>query len=66
MTYKRRYFELANAVEALYYAAYWHADRPVDEAKLWTAVRDAANFIPGHATRALGPDRSTAAEEKGR
>lgn len=65
MTYKQRYFDLANAVEALYYAAYWHPDRPVDEAKLWTAVREAAGLIPGHSTQILGPDRSTAAGGEG-
>jgi hypothetical protein len=38
---------LHDAVEALYYAGVWHADRPVDEQALWTAVRDAAGFRPG-------------------
>lgn len=38
---------LRNAVEALYYAGVWHADRTVDEQALWTAVRDAAGFRPG-------------------
>lgn len=39
------------AVRALYYAARWSADRPVNEAKLWTAVRDAFGFQPGEAPR---------------
>lgn len=38
---------LLAAVRELYYAAVWQADRPVDEAALWTAVRDAAGFNPG-------------------
>jgi hypothetical protein len=38
---------LQDAVKNLYYSAVWHADRPVDEAVLWTAVRDAAGLTPG-------------------
>lgn len=38
---------LRSAVKDLYYAAVWHADRPVDEQALWVAVRDAAGFKPG-------------------
>lgn len=38
---------LREAVRSLYYAARWNADRPVDEAALWEAVRDAAGFEPG-------------------
>jgi hypothetical protein len=38
---------LLAAVTALYYAAVWTADRPVDATALWTAVRDAAGFEPG-------------------
>lgn len=38
---------LRNAVRALYYSAVWHADRPVNEQELWTAVRDAAGFAKG-------------------
>ena len=38
---------LREALRSLYYAAVWHADRPVDEQALWTAVRDAAGFAPG-------------------
>lgn len=40
--------KLIEAVRALYYAGVWHCDRPVDEAALWEAVRDAAGFEPGH------------------
>lgn len=40
--------KLQYAVRNLYYAAVWHADRPVDEQALWTAVRDAAGFKPGN------------------
>jgi predicted DsbA family dithiol-disulfide isomerase len=49
---------LREAVWALYMSAYWHADRPVDEAKLWTNVRDAAGISPGQTGAILGPDRS--------
>lgn len=48
--------KLARAVEALYYAAYWHADRPVDERALWEAVRDAAGLEPGQTSARLGKD----------
>jgi len=39
--------DLTEAVHRLYYAAHWTPDRPVDEAKLWTDIRDAAGFKPG-------------------
>lgn len=42
---------LLDAVRNLYYAAVWHADRPVDEAALWTAVRDAAGLTPGNSPK---------------
>lgn len=57
--FEQRYFDLAAAVEALYFAAYWHADRSVDELKLWTAVRDAAAITPGQTGKVLGADKST-------
>jgi hypothetical protein len=38
---------LVPALRRLYYSAVWHADRPVDEEALWTAVRDEAGFPPG-------------------
>jgi hypothetical protein len=44
---------LHDAVQALYYAAVWHADRPVDEQGLWTAVRDAAGFKPGKSPKPI-------------
>lgn len=44
---KRETNTLIEAVRELYYTAVWHADRPVDEARLWAAVRDAAGFKPG-------------------
>lgn len=44
---------LIEAVRKLYYAAVWYADRPVDEAGLWTSVRDAAGFKPGGSPEAL-------------
>jgi hypothetical protein len=44
---------LLDAVRKLYYAAVWHADRPVDEQALWTAIRDAAGFKPGGSPEAL-------------
>lgn len=47
------FYELRDAVEKLYYAAVWHADRPVDEKKLWEAVRDAAGFDPGHSPKEI-------------
>jgi hypothetical protein len=42
---------LQDAVKNLYYSAAWHADRPVDEAALWTAVRDAAGLTPGRSPK---------------
>ena len=44
----RAHQELLEAVERLYYAARWTADRPVSEAKLWEDVRVAAGFEPGN------------------
>jgi hypothetical protein len=40
---------LKRAAAALYYAAHWKPDRLVDEAKLWSDLRDAAGFEPGNA-----------------
>ncbi len=45
---------LLDAVTELYYAAVWHADRPVDAEGLWTAVRDAAGFEPGQSPEPAG------------
>jgi len=51
----RRHQALLEAVERLYYAARWTADRPVDEANLWTDVRDAAGFEPGNSPEPYDP-----------
>lgn len=48
---------LRNAVEALYYAAYWSPDRPCDASALWTAVREAAGLPPGQSHERLGERR---------
>jgi len=46
--------KLVEAISKLYYAAIWHADRPVvDEAKLWKDVRDAAGFPEGQSPKPL-------------
>jgi ElaB/YqjD/DUF883 family membrane-anchored ribosome-binding protein len=39
------------AVGAVYYSALWSADRPVDERRLWTELRDAAGFVPGNSPK---------------
>lgn len=54
-----RWNTLADAVEKLYFAGYWHCDRPVDEKALWQAVRDAARIPPGMTGYTLGEDRSS-------
>ncbi len=48
MTVDGQLTQLRNVVRRLYYSAVWHADRPVDEQELWTAVRDAAGFPKGN------------------
>ena len=53
MTIEGQLVNLRNAVRALYYSAVWHADRPVDEQALWTAVRDAAGFAKGNSPEEL-------------
>lgn len=56
--YRRKKYEtLVAAVKALYFAAYWSADRQVDEWALWTALRDAAGIEPGQCRASLGPPR---------
>ena len=47
-----------DAVRAIYFAGYWHCDRPVDEVALWTALRDASGILPGQTGTLLGPDRT--------
>lgn len=49
--YQEKYDKLKEAVRNLYYAAHWSPDRPVDDAKLWEAVRDAAGFDKGNAPK---------------
>jgi|SRR6516165_2861701 hypothetical protein len=49
----RKGLNLLEAIRELYYAGVWHCDRPVDEAKLWTAVRDAAGFEQGKSPREI-------------
>lgn len=45
---------LRDAVEALYYAAWWIPDRQCAAVKLWEDVRDAAGLERGEATKRLG------------
>jgi hypothetical protein len=44
---------LHEAIKKLYYAAHWTPDRPVDAAKLWTDVRDAAGLPKGNSPEAI-------------
>jgi hypothetical protein len=49
---------LQEAVEKLYYAAYWAPDRYCDARKLWEDVRAAAGFEHGQTSKILGePNR---------
>ena len=57
-----KFHDLQAAVIALYYSAYWHPDRQVDEAYLWTAVRDTADIAAGKTAARLGPDRTVRPE----
>lgn len=49
--------KLQEAVTKLYMAAYWSADRDVDEVGLWTAVRDAAGIKPGSSPKKIEPNK---------
>jgi hypothetical protein len=51
----QKYRKLRSAVEDLYYAANWTADRECDADALWTRVRDAAGFTPGETAVRLAP-----------
>lgn len=51
--YKAKFVTLQNAVKELYNAAYWSADRPVDEKTLWEAVRDAAELPVGQSPKPI-------------
>lgn len=42
---------LQKAATALYEAAHWTADRPVDDVALWTELRDALGREPGGAPK---------------
>lgn len=53
----QQFHHLVNAVYALYYSAYWKADRDVNENRLWADVRDAAGFTPGLSLARLGEPR---------
>jgi hypothetical protein len=48
---EHKYETLRKAVHDLYYSANWQADRPVNEGKLWEAVRDAAGFSVGESPK---------------
>lgn len=45
------------AIVAVYFAAYWTADRDCDEAKLWIELREAAGITPGQTRAVLGDPR---------
>lgn len=45
--------KLQEAVTRLYMAAYWSADRDVDEVGLWTAARDAVGIKPGSSPKKI-------------
>jgi len=47
------FVRLAAAVERLYRAAHWTADRPCDADKLWSDVRDAAGIEPGQSPKPI-------------
>jgi len=49
------YEKLRAAVERLYFAAYWKADRECDDYTLWADVRDAAGSKMGQSIDVLGP-----------
>ncbi len=53
MTPEEELKRLKSAVAAVYYAAAWEADRPVDAQKLWANLRDAAGFAPGYSPTKL-------------
>lgn len=64
-----RLANLRHAATAVYQAAHWTADRPVDSAALWTALRDAIGLPAGTSPRPdLTGDRITRllAEERER
>jgi hypothetical protein len=50
---KEKYDRLKDAVEKLYYAAYWSPDRNVDADTLWKNVRDAAELPEGNSPKPI-------------
>jgi len=54
---ERKYVNLVEAVRDLYYAAYWSADRYMDEENLWARVRAAAGLEEGLTKSVLGKRR---------
>lgn len=56
--YLTQLITLKSAVRDVYFAGYWHADRPVEEAKLWERLRDAAGINSGQTLEILGLDRT--------
>jgi hypothetical protein len=52
MTTEEELRRLRTAITAVYFAGKWSCHRPVDEAALWEAVRDALNLEAGVATKA--------------
>lgn len=55
--WEERYNKLRAAVSRVYFAAHWYPDRECDAKALWTELRDAAEFTPGHSTAVLGSAR---------
>jgi hypothetical protein len=45
------YERIVAAARALYYAAHWTPDRECDAGALWTELRDACEFEPGHSPK---------------
>ena len=52
MTDTEKLKRLRTAVTALYFAGKWSSHKPVDEAALWDAVRDALELEAGVSTKA--------------
>jgi hypothetical protein len=52
MTDKEKLCRLRTAGTALYFAGKWSCHRPVDEAALWEALRDALELEAGVSTSA--------------
>lgn len=50
---ERKLERVIAAARAVYYAAHWTPDRPVDKAALWTELRDACGFTPGKSPKPI-------------